>query len=83
MAEGSHQRDIISGANATEGTRDKECRENAASGSAVRFKTTEEIDSFISMAPNDYIRDKWGEMKERLKDDAFLNMIENPCDLFF
>ena len=28
MAEGSHQRDIISGANATEGTRDKESREN-------------------------------------------------------
>lgn len=28
MAEGSHQRDIISGANAKEGTRDKEFRKN-------------------------------------------------------
>ena len=28
MAEGSHKRDIISGANATEGTRDKEFRES-------------------------------------------------------
>lgn len=32
-----------------------------------RYGFEAEIDSFISMAPNDYIRDKWGEMKERLR----------------
>ena len=41
--------------------------ENKPENKNEQIKSVKEIDSFIKMSPNDFIRDKWKEVCEKLK----------------